>query len=304
MPCPQCSCPKSKKFGEHCDYQRLLQFLMGLNESYSPPRSQILMMSPIPSLNKAYALLIDQESQRSLASTSSNSSGMIEGTTMYTHRHNTYNNGAGSSKVSSTKSFSSVDDHNEGYNHSISSSGGSYKARKNFLQCEHCGCEGHSREQCYKIVGYPADFESKKKPLNTGMYANQVDLHSNPGQENIGCSNKGNNNLGGSPLSGVVFTPAQYQQIIHLLSRSSGKNTTSEPSANIATTDDSGSSPITMLCNYASRKWIVDTGASHHITSDLGILNKARVCLNKEKVKFIYQMAKLHQLLTLEVLVC
>ncbi|XP_015160116.1 uncharacterized protein [Solanum tuberosum] len=259
MPCPQCPCPESKKFGEHCDYQRLLQFLMGLNKSYSPHRSQILMMSLIPSLNKAYALLIDQESQRSLTSTSSNSSGMIEGTTMYTHRHNTYNNGAGSSKVSSTKSFSSFGDHNEGYNHSTNSSGGSYKARKNFLQCEHCGCKGHSREQCYKIVGYPSDFKSKKKLLNTWMYVNQVDLHSNPGQENIGCSNKGNNSLGTCPLSGAVFTPAQYQQIIHLLSRSSCENTIAEPSANIAITDDS-----------------VDTGASHHITSDLGILNKTR----------------------------
>ncbi|KAH0722962.1 hypothetical protein KY289_006006 [Solanum tuberosum] len=168
MPCPSCPYPESKKFGEHCDYQRLLLFLMGLNESYSPPRSQILMMSHIPSLNKAYALLIDQESQRSLASTSSNSSGMIEGTTMYTHRHNIYNNGAGSSKTSSTRSFSSGGDHSEGYNNSTSSLDGSYKSRKNFLQCEHCGCKGHSREQCYKIVGYHADFKSKRKPLNTG----------------------------------------------------------------------------------------------------------------------------------------
>ncbi|XP_069152483.1 uncharacterized protein [Solanum lycopersicum] len=27
-PCPTCPCPESKKFGEHCDYQRLMQFLM------------------------------------------------------------------------------------------------------------------------------------------------------------------------------------------------------------------------------------------------------------------------------------
>ncbi|XP_049383017.1 uncharacterized protein LOC125847443 [Solanum stenotomum] len=102
MPCPSCPCPKSKKFGKHCDYQRLLQFLMGLNESYSSPRSQILMMSPMPTLNKAYALIIDQESQRNLVSSASNSSGVIEGASMYTHTHrsNTYSGGAGTSKNS------------------------------------------------------------------------------------------------------------------------------------------------------------------------------------------------------------
>lgn len=60
IPCPSCPCPESRKFGEHYEYQRLLQFLMGLNKSYSPPRSQILMTSSIPSLNKACALLMDQ----------------------------------------------------------------------------------------------------------------------------------------------------------------------------------------------------------------------------------------------------
>ena len=38
MPCPSCPCPESRKFGEHYEYQRLLHFLTGLNESYSPPQ--------------------------------------------------------------------------------------------------------------------------------------------------------------------------------------------------------------------------------------------------------------------------
>ncbi|KAH0685907.1 hypothetical protein KY285_016460 [Solanum tuberosum] len=31
---------------------------------------------------------------------------------------------------------------------------------------------GYSKNQCYKIIGYPVDFQSKRKPL----YANQVEL--------------------------------------------------------------------------------------------------------------------------------
>ncbi|XP_070045811.1 uncharacterized protein LOC142164051 [Nicotiana tabacum] len=34
MPCPGCPCPESKKYAQHFEYQRLIQFL-GLNESYS-----------------------------------------------------------------------------------------------------------------------------------------------------------------------------------------------------------------------------------------------------------------------------
>ncbi|XP_070036613.1 uncharacterized protein [Nicotiana tomentosiformis] len=67
MPCPGCSCPDSKKYAAHFEYHRLLQFLMGLNDSYSQARSQIMMMSPIPNINKAYSLLVDLKSQRSLA---------------------------------------------------------------------------------------------------------------------------------------------------------------------------------------------------------------------------------------------
>ncbi|XP_070013777.1 uncharacterized protein [Nicotiana sylvestris] len=55
-----------KRYSEHFEYQRLLQFLMGLNETYAQPRSQILMMSPVPSFNKAYSMVISEEIQRIL----------------------------------------------------------------------------------------------------------------------------------------------------------------------------------------------------------------------------------------------
>ncbi|XP_009784937.1 uncharacterized protein [Nicotiana sylvestris] len=60
-PCPGCDCPESKIYAEYFEYQRLLRFLMGLNESYSQPRSQVLMMTPVPSVNKAYSMVISEE---------------------------------------------------------------------------------------------------------------------------------------------------------------------------------------------------------------------------------------------------
>ena len=56
--CPSCACPESKQYIEHLQFQKLWQFLMGLNESYAHARSQVLMQIPVPSVNQAYAMII------------------------------------------------------------------------------------------------------------------------------------------------------------------------------------------------------------------------------------------------------
>lgn len=53
------SLSRVREISEHCECKHLFHFLMGLNGSYSQPMSQILMI-PLPTLNKAYAILIDQ----------------------------------------------------------------------------------------------------------------------------------------------------------------------------------------------------------------------------------------------------
>lgn len=46
--------------------RRLIQFLMGLNELYTTIRGNILMITPLPTLGQAFALLIQEEKQREL----------------------------------------------------------------------------------------------------------------------------------------------------------------------------------------------------------------------------------------------
>lgn len=51
------------------DYQQqetVMQFLMGLNESYAQVRTQILLMDPLPSLSKVFSLVIQAERQRTI----------------------------------------------------------------------------------------------------------------------------------------------------------------------------------------------------------------------------------------------
>lgn len=66
LPGKGCGCAESEPFFEHFYQQRLLQFLVGLNESYGHVRSQILMKAPVLTVNQAYALAIQEESQRAL----------------------------------------------------------------------------------------------------------------------------------------------------------------------------------------------------------------------------------------------
>ncbi|KAH9786417.1 retrovirus-related pol polyprotein from transposon RE2 [Citrus sinensis] len=55
-----CSCGADHK------RRRLMQFLMGLNESYSAIRGQILLINPLPDVAKAYSSIVQEEKQRSL----------------------------------------------------------------------------------------------------------------------------------------------------------------------------------------------------------------------------------------------
>ena len=51
---------------EYQDEDHVLEFLVGLNESYNGTRSQILMQDPLLNINKAYASVIQEERQRCL----------------------------------------------------------------------------------------------------------------------------------------------------------------------------------------------------------------------------------------------
>ncbi|XP_054809774.1 uncharacterized protein LOC129311474 [Prosopis cineraria] len=56
-----CKCEVSKVYVDLIQQQCLLQFLMGLSESYGQGRSQILLMSPLPFVNQAYNMIMKDE---------------------------------------------------------------------------------------------------------------------------------------------------------------------------------------------------------------------------------------------------
>ncbi|KAL5560411.1 hypothetical protein UlMin_036622 [Ulmus minor] len=69
-PLPACDCGGMKALVEYQQQEYVLQFLMGLNESYTQIHAQILMQDPFPPINKVFSLVVQEERQRGLTSSS------------------------------------------------------------------------------------------------------------------------------------------------------------------------------------------------------------------------------------------
>ncbi|KAF7835937.1 uncharacterized protein G2W53_010796 [Senna tora] len=154
--CGKCTCEVNKRLEEKQSSSRLMQFLMGLNQSFDPLRGQILNLDPMPLVNRAYNMAIQLERQREVNLTygGTNASTSIP---------------AGSEIVLVTKEA-----RNEGYKRRET------KEEKYSKYCEHCHMNGHLKEACFKLQGYPDWYKelkkrnaNNKKPSN--MAANVVD---------------------------------------------------------------------------------------------------------------------------------
>ncbi|GKC40837.1 hypothetical protein Tco_1053221, partial [Tanacetum coccineum] len=116
---PSCSYDSAKKLKGHKDLMRLMQFLMGLDDTYSVVMSQILTTEPLPDVKYDFATLSRVESHKnSLVHTSSaspSSSAFVSNNrpNTWSNNRNNQNKGFkkknyGGSNVSNNASSSSV----------------------------------------------------------------------------------------------------------------------------------------------------------------------------------------------------
>lgn len=102
----------------------IMLFLMGLDDSYTSMRSQILMMETPHSISKVFSLVIQEE------------------------RHRVVGNAVGIKAFSGTM---------ESANIIIAQRG------RRRPTCTHCGLLGHVVDRCYKLHGYLLGYWSKSK---------------------------------------------------------------------------------------------------------------------------------------------
>ena len=193
-PIPSCSCGAkcvcglSKTLSDYQHYDNVLSFLMGLNDSYLQVRSQILLMDPLPSINKVFSMIQQYEKQKgvgilplptvnSTALFSANLNGFqppyfgpfpthtkhspsYNGNPLpYTVPPPTYIAPSSSYTVTPppypnvpTAMFTRADSNKP-----------SQFGKKDKPTCSHCGFKGHTADKCYKLHGYPPRFRGKNK---------------------------------------------------------------------------------------------------------------------------------------------
>ncbi|XP_070055340.1 uncharacterized protein [Nicotiana tomentosiformis] len=182
---PTCSSGALPKFIED---QHLFQFLSGLNESYSTINSSIMLMSPLPSISKAYSLLQHDESQKEnqppALGFSGDSASFSATTTNSTH-------------VNQMNSPHNTRPYNQRINFDP-------KRNSPYVSCKYCKKPGRTIDKCYRLHGFPADFKFTKNK----RFASCVQVEEPA--DDIGPSIKS------SDSTAYGFSKEQYQHLMSL----------------------------------------------------------------------------------------
>ncbi|XP_071712240.1 uncharacterized protein [Rutidosis leptorrhynchoides] len=119
----------SKSFQDHNQILKLMQFLMGLYDVYTPIRSHILTTDPVPTVKSAFSIISRDESHL---------------------LHSTHNN---IPKTQTTAFVGKVDNNGNKRN---------FKYKNPPLKCTNCNMLGHTVDKCYELIGYPPGYIKKK----------------------------------------------------------------------------------------------------------------------------------------------
>jgi hypothetical protein len=256
-PLPRCNCPipctcvamrNSRSFKLE---DRIIQFLIGLNDEYQGVASQVLLMEPMPLINKVFTMVMQQERKLSYglnSSASDDSNALVNA-------------------VEGSKSYGRGRGRGNGNNfqgRGINSNGFQGRGKGNGKECTYCGKGGNIVEDCYRKNGFPLNWG------RGGGYANHIDAEEH--------EEKLVNNAGSSSTAGmneadgrVSLTKEQYSGLIALLEKS---NMEEKCSANVAKASgfvNAGGNNF-LASNELKKvnsKWILDTGATHHICYSL-----------------------------------
>ncbi|XP_056686015.1 uncharacterized protein [Spinacia oleracea] len=147
--CTGCNCTLTQKLLKVQQNQRMIQFLMKLNQKYDHSKSTILMMSQLPTISKAYGLFLQEEQQKQA---NNNRKHNLE-STLLTVR-----------KFTDNRPYKSSYGSNSG---TQNTAGGNqprnFTNTRNNLFCEHCKMKNHTVDKSCKLHGYPKDFKGKGK---------------------------------------------------------------------------------------------------------------------------------------------
>ncbi|KAL5565554.1 hypothetical protein UlMin_028718 [Ulmus minor] len=156
---PNCSCGKFscggvKHLNEHHQMEHIMSFLMGLDDSFSQVHGQLLLMDPMPPINRVFSLIVQEEQQRK--TNPSSDSNKSTGTMAFAVKTEAVKTSGSNSQRFQNSNFNA-----------------SKNQKRDRPYCTHCKILGHTMDRCYKIHGYPPGYKFKINN-NSNAAAHQV----------------------------------------------------------------------------------------------------------------------------------
>ncbi|KAF7833279.1 uncharacterized protein G2W53_015612 [Senna tora] len=250
--CVDCECGSFKKADDIYNSNYVDQFLMGLGEEYENVVSNILLMDPIPSYNKVYAMVARVERQRSV-----NTSNAIEASALLARAN---------------EKQRSVADKSAGMKYE------DRKKEKASRYCSHCGRTRHIIEACFKKHGYPEwfkEYKNQKGKRNSDSVNAVVD-------DAIAGSKQSSTDEDRKKMAEIV-----QEELKKLLKN---KSAGEESPVHASYFADFAGNITTKCSNYFDDtgkkvRWIIDSGASSHVTGNLNFLFDAKKPRGKNTIK-------------------
>ncbi|XP_021763427.1 uncharacterized protein LOC110728098 [Chenopodium quinoa] len=157
--CTGCNCNLTQQLLKSQQNQRLVHFLMKVHDKYSHIKSTILMMNPLPTVSKAYSLLLQEQTHMNLSNIKNQK--LSESAAFYAKRFNDSRNQFNSNRFPITGGSA-------GQSSDLNSSGSNtrnFVYTRNNLYCDYCKMRNHTKDKCFKLHGYPSDFKNKGKKI-------------------------------------------------------------------------------------------------------------------------------------------
>ena len=232
-----CTCPAGINLEKEREEDKLHEFLKGLDESlYGSVKSNFLSRKPLPSLDEAYSALLQDKDSK-------HTSRVLNDTaeTMACAARTSTNSGAARSYPS--------------------------REERSNLHCSSCGKKGHTSESCFRKIGYPEWWPDKPKGRvssghgrGTGSpQAGSETQRVNSVHAQVAAQHSANTIVAADRVVLTGLDDDQWKMLVTLLNERKQ-------------TDLSSSLTGISLGN----SWIVDSGATNHMTCSLEFLSNVR----------------------------
>ncbi|RVW43404.1 hypothetical protein CK203_018503 [Vitis vinifera] len=231
-------------------------------------RGQILLMNHLPSVRQAYSSVSQEEKQCLLTST--NAAAESAASAAMAVRSNDKSSATWKDGIdrSNTGRMEPTDRPFGSQNFRVNRSSQGQDGRPFFdqdrrhmgsgrghLQCSYCGDMGHWVQKCFQLHGYPPGHLKARMNLDSNSNRNK----------SFSAANQVSEADEGKPA--VALSEAQLKQLLSLLN-----NQDENSSSKVNAVTKPGLSKVT------SRNWIIDSGATDHITSSSKLLHKDKNC--------------------------